>query len=157
MSRSPEVRPGQTVLLAGREGAEDVFRGFDANHHVVLLASEADTVATRTSEDQRNPNGRALQIVVITANLEGTDADYTPKLQRKNADGSHTDIWEAAAAIEAAGTFVYEIGEFTGTKVSQVTERACVLIPSEWRLVLTVATADGSNRMDTYVEADVVI
>ena len=151
------VKPASTVLTAGRD-ADGTFRSFDVNSNVVLLASEADTIATRNGSDQSNASAKAIQILVVTANKIGTDADYTPSLQRKNADGTYTTIWTAAAAIENNGSVLYELGRgFTGTAPTGVTEQVALVLPQNWRFVLTVATADASHNMDTYVEADLVV
>lgn len=151
------VKPASSVLILGRDEA-GVFRSFDVNNNVVLLASLADTIATRNGTDQVNASAKAIQILVVTANKVGTDADYTPSLQRKNADGTYTTIWTAAAVIENNGSVLYELGRgFTGTAPSGVTEQVALVLPQNWRFVLTAATADESHNMDTYVEADLVV
>lgn len=155
--RSPEVHPAGTALAAGRI-SETEFRAFDVNHQLELLASEADTIATRNSDDQYSASARAIQILVKTSNKVGTTAEYTPTLQRKNVDGTYTTIWTAAAAITAEGSVLYELGRgFTGTAPSGVTEQVALVLPQNWCFVLAVANADGSHNMDTYSEADLVV
>ena len=155
--RSPAGKPDGTALIAGRE-SETVFRAFDVNHQIVLLASQADTTATRNSDDQISASSRAIQILVKTANKVGTTAEYTPSLQRKNADGTYATIWTAAAALTGNGSVLYELGDFGSvTGASGVTERVALALPQNWRVVLTAASADGSHNMDTYVEADLVV
>ena len=155
--RSPEVDPAGTYLAAGQE-AEGVHRALDVNRQVVLLASDSATQADRNSDDQLSASARALQVVVTTANKAGSTATYTPKLQRKNADGTYADVWEAASPITAEGTVIYELGHLGDvTGASGVTERVALVLPRTWRFVLVAASADGSNNMDTYAEADVLV
>lgn len=122
-------------------------------HRFEVLGNEAATQANRESAIISDRSG-VIGVVfrVVTANLAGTTAEYTPALVRVAADGSEDDVWEAAAAITAAGTNLYWIGPDAGG--SAFVEAVQAPIPAYWKFILRVATADGSNNMDTEVDAD---
>ena len=155
--RSPVVSPAGTVLQAGRGATNSEFYGLDAAHQVELLALEADSQATRESAIQEQRSAKAVQVVVKTANKVGTTATYTPSLQRLNLDGTYSTVWTATSPLTANGTAIYELGEVSGAAGGEVIERVSIVLPVYWRFVLTAATADGSNNMDTYAEADVIV
>ena len=120
-----------------------------SNIEVTVLANDLTTTATRTSADFSNFNGRTLMVSLVTANLVGSTATYTLSLEWKFDGTNYTAIWTAAAAVTTATNAVYVFG--TGAADAQNIESVEMIIPRTFRYVLTVATADGSNSLDTAV------
>ncbi len=137
---------------ASAAGDEAVSNNADA----AVLASEADTVATRTSADQTNTNHRGMILHVNTANKIGTTATYTPAVQAKFNDGSYATIWTAAAALTNNGDWTYVL--YPGASDGNTTEVDGIPIPRTWRGVITVGgTANASHNMDTLMDASLIL
>lgn len=119
-----------------------------ANVEGTALASEANTTATRNSSDITNHNGSTLRLVVVTANKAGTTATYTPSIQWKYDGTNYVTIWTAASALTNNGSALYDFGPGVAD-VGGGVEAVEMTLPRTFRVVLTVATADGSNNMDT--------
>lgn len=123
---------------------------------IEILANQESSVATRTATALSIRNVRAIQITVVTANKDGSTAEYTPKLRGYLADGSTTyDLWTAAAAITAAGTVRYLLGELPNGTLATYTESKGAVLPEKFDVQLVAASADGLNNMDTRVEVEI--
>lgn len=121
-----------------------------------LLALEATSQANRNSEPVGATNVEAALIRVELSSTAGTVA-YTPKIQRRGADGSWEDVWSAAADLAADGVAWYWIGAGAAAEDGEITEAVQMPLPATWRFQLAATTADGSNNASTEAEADLYI
>jgi hypothetical protein len=100
-----------------------------------LLAS-ANRTATTTTADRRC-DGNYLRVrTVVTVDPEA--ASITPKIQRKNPDGTYTDVL-VDAAITAVGESILEVGPGL-TAAANATANA--LISGPYRIIVTHADGD---------------
>lgn len=107
-----------------------------------VLANEAATAATRTSDTQITPPiARGIFLRVQVGTLTSTPT-YTPSIQRQALDGSWDTVWTAAAAISTATTATYIL--YPGALNGNVTEVDGIPIPRQWRLVLTFGSAGSA-------------
>ena len=110
--------------------------GFHRGYRLRQLLATANRTATTTTADQRC-NGTHLRVrTVVTVDPEA--ASITPKVQRKNPDGTYTDVL-VDAAIAAVGESVLEIGPGL-TAAANATANA--LIAGPYRVVVTHADGD---------------
>lgn len=121
-----------------------------------LLVLEATSQADRNSEAYDNLSAEGLLIRVELSATAGTVA-YTPKLQRRGADGTWEDVWSATAALAADGVAWYWISPEAEAADGEITEAVQIPIPEAWRFTLVATTADGSNNASTEAEADVYL
>ena len=126
----------------------DRLRG---NTEGTALALEADTTSTRTSADIPIYNGRSLTLAFMTANKVGSTATYTLSFRWKYDGTNYVTRWTAAAAITVNGTVIYEFGPGTTDADGDATESEQFNINRTLQVIVTVASADGSNNMDTSV------
>lgn len=115
-----------------------------------LLASQAATTATRTSVSFYN-EGRGIHLHLKTANKVGTTATYTLSLASRFPDGTFVTIWTAVAAVTANGDANYIL--YPAAIAGTATEKVILAPGGMYRVVLTAATADAANNMDTLVDA----
>ena len=120
------------------------------------LPLELQSIATRTSADIPNSYATGLNLVVVLANKAGT-VTFTPKLQGKTKSGTYYDLWVAAAALSANGTYIYQLCPVAVSTSASVTESKIVLLPAVFRVVLTYSGAGAGNAFDTTVETDVLV
>lgn len=123
-----------------------------ASRWTTVLANEASTTATRTSDPVSHPKPRSATLVVVTANKDGTTATYTPSIEATYDGTTWFSIWTAGSALTGAGTVFYTFGPGMGAASSGAgneTENATIPLYRDMRVVLTVASADGANNMDT--------
>lgn len=121
-----------------------------------LLATEATSQADRNSDPVGPTNAGAALIRVELSSTAGTVA-YTPKIQRRAADGSWEDYWSAAADLAADGVAWYWIGPEATAEDGVITEAAQMPLPGTWRFQLAATTADGANNATTEAEAELYI
>lgn len=124
------------------------YEAAQANRWETALANETSTTSTRTSSGIHCVNGRTLSLVVVTANLTGTTASYTPSLEATYDGSTWFSFWTASAAITAAETNLYVFGPGCAGAGDEV-ENIEVPIYRDVRVVLTAASADASNNLDT--------
>lgn len=103
-----------------------------------LLPSAART-ATQTTADQRN-DGSFLRIRTNVTAVSGSFS-IVPKVQRKNPDGTYTDVL-TDAAITTVSESVLEIGP--GLPVT-ANASANALVGGPYRVVVTHGTADSGT------------
>lgn len=116
-------------------------------HRVTVLANEAGTAATRTSDKQVTPSHvRGIYLRVQVGTITGTPT-FTPTLKRVALDGSEDAVWTAAAAISTASTATYII--YPGASGGDVTEVDGIPVPQQWKLVLTFgSTGSAATEAD---------
>lgn len=117
------------------------------NTQGTFQAQTNDSVATLTSSDITNYNGRSLRLIISFTDKKGT-VDFTPKVQGKSKGGSYYDIWTAAAAVSAASVVVYDLNPFAVATANGVTESKICQIPRVFRVVLTYNGAGAGNSFD---------
>ena len=127
-----------------------------------ILASEAATIATRTGDDIFNQlashdtlPARGVALRLNLSNLVGSTATYTLKIQIKMENEDYIDWWEVAAAQSTAADFLYVIYPANlGALADGITEIRKLPLPSLFRVILTPASANASNSLDTLVDAN---
>ena len=102
-----------------------------------VLPSAART-ATVTTPDLTTENANYLRIRTKVTNVAASGS-ITPKVQRKNPDGTYTDVL-VDAAITAASESLLEIGP--GLPVT-ANASANALIKGPYRIVVTAANTDA--------------
>lgn len=130
--------------------------GYDsarANIAGTVLASLANTQATRTSADQTNYNARGAIIHVAISAYAGAPT-FTPSVQMKAPNGAYVTIW-TGAALNANGDYTYML--YPGASGGSFTAIAPICLPREWRFVLTAAGAGGGNDATTLVDLGYVL
>jgi hypothetical protein len=116
----------------------------------LLLANQAATEATRTSDLQRCTKAQGVMLEVIT-NAEVGTVTFTPKILVPNAVSGGADIIVASfTAIAASGTNILVLHP---TAADMGTEDKIGTLPREWKLELTYSGADTTNVMGTEVYA----
>lgn len=121
----------------------------------VLLAEVAGSFETQTSDPFTTDGVKNIIVTVKLANEVGTGVK-TPKLQRKLKNGDWVDYWTAAAALSAAGTYSYALGEGSTEDLGGLVEELQVPLPKTMRLVLTDGGAGDGNEFDTYAEVEML-
>jgi hypothetical protein len=129
---------------------------FNRNAQLTPLAAQADTIATRTSADIPNPYAHGLNIVVYLANKAGT-VTFTPTVQGLTLTGTYYNLWVAAAALSANGTYIYQLTPIAVSNSSGITESKIALIPAVFRIVLTYSGAGAGNSFETRVDLDTLL
>ena len=119
--------------------------------HIEILATEVDTIATRTSERIITPEGKGLILAVAVANLVTTPT-YRPRIQILAANGTWVDYWTSAADITANGNYIYLLYPSL-TMASDALEEVNVPLPFAWRVIVTYG---GTGDADTTVSAQVI-
>jgi hypothetical protein len=109
-----------------------------------ILASAARTTTT-DSADQVNA-GVWGAVFVLNLTAFTTAASLTLKVQRKNADGTYTDIFTAPAAITALGKYVYVVAPGIGAVASEFAGTGNKALPGDWR----VEVVHGNGNSHTY-------
>jgi hypothetical protein len=104
-----------------------------------VLASASRT-ATTTSTDKTCP-GNWLRIRTRITVVPGTAPSNVTKVQRKNPDGTYTDVL-AGAAMVAVGEQVLEIGPGLATTANV---SANALIGGPFRVVVTAGNANAAT------------
>lgn len=141
-----------------------VVQPVDANNVQVVfnksstpLPGSAGTTSTRTSSDIANASARGLMIRVNLANLSGAPT-FTPTLDWKDNDSNYTMIWQAAAALNANGSFTYLLypGAAAGSG-AQFTGISGITIPRVFRLRLVYAGNGTTDKADTTVETELIM
>lgn len=107
------------------------------------LASAART-ATTNSADIVNTRGRGVA-VLLNLTAFTTAADLTLKIQRKNADGTYTDIL-TGVSITATGKSTYILDAVAGAEAGGFTKTAAAMLPQTWR----VSVVHGNANSHTY-------
>lgn len=125
----------------------------DQNTDIAVLNSEASTTATRTSADLTNRFCKGIRLHLNTANKDGTTATYTPSVQVK-IGAIYKTVWTASAAVTGNGDATYLL--YPGASQGSDTEKVSIAIGKTFRVVLTVASADGDNNMDTLMDAELI-
>ena len=139
-----------------------------SNFKQAASVAGAGANATQNSADFWNPTAMPISVICTTANrsLAGT---WTPSLQLKlpdptllatnpqdplaayqGAGARYINLWTAAAAIAAAGDFMYQLCEDAAATVTQVTESKVVLLPPVYRLQF-VYGGTGTFDLTAYV------
>jgi hypothetical protein len=103
-----------------------------------LLPSAARTT-TQTTADQRN-DGSSLRIRTKVTAVSGSFS-IVPKVQRKNPDGTYTDVL-LDAAITTVSESVLEVGPGLATTANA---SANALIGGPYRVIVTHGTADSGT------------
>jgi hypothetical protein len=117
---------------------------FHSGYRLRTVFPSALRTATATSSDLRC-NGQYLRVrTVVTVDAEA--ASITPKIQRKNPDGTYTDVL-VDAAITAVGESILEVGPGL-TAAANATANA--LISGPFRVVVTLADGDDITYSVTY-------
>lgn len=130
------------AALADFTGSEGfATTALSAVNPVALLSSAART-ATTNSADQTNTARRGVVVVVDVTAVTATP-EATPKIQRKNADGTYTDIFTAPAAITATGKYVYVMATDAGTASGAFAGMGAEPLPHTWRLSMSHADTDS--------------
>jgi hypothetical protein len=115
-----------------------------------VLAQQAATEATRTSQLQRCTKAQGVMLEVVTANEAGA-ASLTPKILVPSAVVGGADIVVATfTAITANGTNILVLHP-SATDLG--TEDKIGTLPREWKLELTYSGADTTVVMDSAVYA----
>ena len=115
-----------------------------------VLAQQAATQATRTSELQRCTKADGVILEVVTANEAGT-VTLTPKILVPNAVVGGADlVLVTFTAISANGTNLLVLHP-TGADMGA--EDKVGTLPREWKLELTYSGADTGHNMDSAVYA----
>lgn len=110
--------------------------GFHRGYRLRTLLAPVNRTATTTTADQRC-NGSHLRVrTVVTVDAEA--ASITPKIQRKNPDGTYTDVL-VDAAITAVGESILEVGPGLTAAANAA---ANALIAGPYRVVVTHADGD---------------
>jgi hypothetical protein len=124
---------------------------------LVTHALDLNTILDRTSEVLDLRNVGAMIITMILADKVGT-VTFTPRLDRKLADGTYTPYWTAATAVSAAGTTVFVIGQggIAASSAGLITEGKEFPLPAYGKLVLDYTGAGGANHFDTYAEVELM-
>lgn len=121
-----------------------------------ILATEAGSIATRTSAAFKNRGAKSLILTVVVANKAGT-VTFTPIVQMELPNGAWVTIWTAAAALSANGTAVYELNRDTVATASGITESKVVALPLNLRVGLTYSGAGAGNSFDTTVYGELIV
>jgi hypothetical protein len=121
-----------------------------------VLASQANTTATRTSADIRAWNLRGVLIHVKISSVIGTTGRYTLRLDWKCPDGTYEPIWQATAALGAAnGDFGYLL--YPGALGGNLDEVDGIPVPPTFRVLLVASGADASNNATTLVDLSLLV
>lgn len=110
-----------------------------------VLASAART-ATTDSTDQANATGALGAVFILNLTAFTTAASLTLKLQRKNADGTYTDIFTAPAAITALGKYAYLVKMGIGASAAPFDGAGAKALPGDWR----IEVVHGNGNSHTY-------
>lgn len=114
------------------------FAGFNRTRSLVLLGSAARTAALNTGD--QNGEGCEFLHLIIDATAASATPGVTFTIQGKDpASGKYYTIL-ASAAITGTGTTVLRVGPGLTAAANLV---ANDMIPSVWRVAITVADADS--------------
>ena len=111
---------------------------FHSGHRLRTVLPSAARTTTTTSGDFSTGSSLYLRVRVVATAATATPS-VVPKVQRKNPDGTYTDIL-AGAALTAAGAVVLDIGPGLPTTANV---SANALITGTFRVVCTAADADS--------------
>ena len=109
-----------------------------------IIASGARSTTTN-SADQVNAGVFGI-VAVLNLTAFTTAASLTLKVQRKNADGTYSDIFTAPAAVTALGKYVYIVTSGVGAAGGQVDGTGNVGLPGDWR----ISVVHGNANSHTY-------
>lgn len=120
-------------------GAATAARPTDVD---AVLASAARTTAQ--SETMVMPPGCGGVIIFVKVTVDPSTASITPGLAYTDATAGEVLLWDAAAAIDAVGTFTYLVHPLIGaTEAGNVTENVPLALPSEFLFDMAVADAES--------------
>ena len=108
-----------------------------------ILASAARTTTT-DSADQVNTGAWGV-ILVLNVTAQAAAGSLTLKVQRKNADGTYTDIFTAPAAITAISKSVYVVAPGIGAVASEFAGTGNKALPGDWRVEVVHGDADSQT------------
>jgi len=121
-----------------------------------LLSLELQSIGSRISLDIPNSYATGLNLVVVLANKLGT-VTFTPYLEGKTKGGTYYVLWQAAVALSANGTYIYQLCPVAVSTSGSVTESKIVLLPAVFRVAIGYSGAGAGNAFDTTVEADALV
>lgn len=113
---------------------------FHTGYRLRTLLPSAARTTTQTTNDQSVRGGQHLRIRTNVTAVSGSFS-IVPKVQRKNPDGTYTDVL-ADAAITTVSESLLEIGP--GLPVT-ANASANALIGGPYRVVVTHGTADSGT------------
>jgi hypothetical protein len=135
------VMSKSAAMFANDLVARDLFVSSGA--WVQQLASAARTTTTN-GPDQENLVARGVLVVLdLTAFVTAASVQLT--VERKNADGSYTQI-AAAPALAAVNRSVILVDPLAGAEPAEVGDSVSMELPHEWR----VRVVHGNANSHTY-------
>ena len=108
---------------------------------VQLLASAARTADT-PSADQTNIVARGL-VAVLNATAFAVAGSVNIIIQRKNADGTYTDIVTGVTPLTAPGAQVLVLDPVVGAGVGIFDKTVSGVLPNEWRINVDHSNTDS--------------
>lgn len=127
---------------------QEVERSGEKTLWFEILPTLAATVATRTSELQRNTKALGVMIEVITAN-KANAASFTPKILVPDGAGGSDVVIATYTAINANGTNI--LIAYPGGGTDEGNQHKDVALPREWKFELTSTGNGTTDAMDTHV------